>query len=223
MVNQQLLEYVRAQRTAGLSKEAIIKAAAAGGWTSADLEEIFAALDGTAKPAAPVPPPPPPPPPPAAQPQSRVITPPPQPAVPTQAGPVGQSMPQTPPPQPMAVQYTPLGATPRPMAAPGEIMTVKKRRIWPYVLSGVLVLLVALALAIEFYIWPTVSELFAPTPAELNTPPLQPIGNPSPINTDTTATDTSQLPTPFGTAASSTATSTVSAPVATSTATSSVR
>jgi len=44
MINPQLLNYVRAQRAAGVSKEEIIKALAGGGWSALDAQEAFAAL-----------------------------------------------------------------------------------------------------------------------------------------------------------------------------------
>ena len=46
MINEQLLAYVRAQRAAGVSKDAIIAALAQGGWTSQDVNEAFAAIEG---------------------------------------------------------------------------------------------------------------------------------------------------------------------------------
>jgi hypothetical protein len=60
MVNPQLLQYVRAQRAAGVSKEDIVKALATGGWSAQDANEAFAALDVPPPPTAPKPPPPPP-------------------------------------------------------------------------------------------------------------------------------------------------------------------
>lgn len=58
MINPQLLNYVRAQRQAGVSKEDIIKALAGGGWSAQDAQEAFAALEGVQVPpsAAPNPP-----------------------------------------------------------------------------------------------------------------------------------------------------------------------
>lgn len=73
MINPQLLEYVRAQRSAGLSKDAIVQALAQGGWTPQDVNEAFMAIDGVQ-----TPPPPPPAPAPVAP---RVIIPPVQPSV----------------------------------------------------------------------------------------------------------------------------------------------
>ncbi len=57
MINPQLVEYVRVQRANGLSKEAILQALAAGGWTPADVQEAMAALDGVKMPPTAVPPP----------------------------------------------------------------------------------------------------------------------------------------------------------------------
>ncbi len=50
MINQQLLDYVRSQRSAGLPKEAIIQALGAGGWTAADVNEAWMAIDGVKTP-----------------------------------------------------------------------------------------------------------------------------------------------------------------------------
>jgi hypothetical protein len=53
MINQQLLEYVRSQKAAGLSKEAITQALAAGGWTAQDVNEAFMAIEGVRTPPSP--------------------------------------------------------------------------------------------------------------------------------------------------------------------------
>lgn len=58
MINPQLLEYVRAQRSQSLSKEAIVKALAVGGWTYQDVEEAFMAIEGVQTPPKAPPPPP---------------------------------------------------------------------------------------------------------------------------------------------------------------------
>lgn len=75
MINKELTEYVRIQRSNGLSKEAITQALAAGGWNTADVNEAFMAIDGVMV----APPPPPTPPPASVQPtpmQPRVVIPP---------------------------------------------------------------------------------------------------------------------------------------------------
>ncbi|TSC68956.1 MAG: hypothetical protein G01um101456_419 [Parcubacteria group bacterium Gr01-1014_56] len=50
MINQQLLDYVRTQRSSGLSKEAIVSALAAGGWNANDVNEAFMAIEGVRTP-----------------------------------------------------------------------------------------------------------------------------------------------------------------------------
>lgn len=125
MVNPQLLQYVRAQRTAGISKEDIIKALAGGGWSASDAQEAFAAIDGP--PPAPLAPKPPAPPPvqtsaPAAM--SAM-----SPAV--QPRPVN-TMTST-MQQPMSVRSQPVAVVQqRPVYAP----QVKRRSRWPWVLLG---------------------------------------------------------------------------------------
>ncbi len=60
MINPQLLNYVRAQRAAGVQREEIIKALAGGGWSAQDAQEAFAAIEGVQVPPVtpkPVPPP----------------------------------------------------------------------------------------------------------------------------------------------------------------------
>ena len=46
MINPQLLQYVRAQRASGVSKEDISKALSSGGWSAADAAEAFQAIEG---------------------------------------------------------------------------------------------------------------------------------------------------------------------------------
>lgn len=144
MINQQLLDYVRQQKTAGISKEAIIQALAAGGWTANDVNEAFMAIEGVK-----VPPPPPPPPPPLPAP----ITPP---APPVQPIPPLQSKGSRvivpppgsrPPGNPNAAPVPSIGA--RPMIASSEFSTapgvVKKRR---GILKWLLVLLILILLGL---------------------------------------------------------------------------
>ncbi len=127
MINPQLLEYVRAQRANGLSKEAIIQALSAGGWTAADVNEAMMAIDG-------------------------VKTPPPPPPAPEQFKPV---QPRTiiPPPGAVPVVMTPIGAatqasqTPasRPVVAASEFSTAsvkKSGRSWFFAILIVIILLV---------------------------------------------------------------------------------
>jgi hypothetical protein len=128
MINQQLIEYVRAQRSNGLSKEAIIQALGAGGWTSNDVNEAFMAIDGVK-----TPPPPPPPPTPNFQNPPRTIVPPP--GAQTPMG-TTSAMPGAAP--------TPTPPAPRPVVAASEFSTaqVKKRRSWPWVLLLILFVLI---------------------------------------------------------------------------------
>lgn len=59
MINQQLLEYIRAQLKAGARKEDIKKILSTGGWTAQDADEAFMAIEGVTvppvKPPMPVP------------------------------------------------------------------------------------------------------------------------------------------------------------------------
>lgn len=126
MTNPQLLEYVRVQRANGLSKEAIIQALSAGGWTAADVNEAMMAIDGVTTP-------PPPPPPPASVPmQPRTIIPPPG-AVPVVMTPIGA-----------ATQASQAPAS-RPVVAASEFSTasVKKSGMsWFFMILIIIVLLV---------------------------------------------------------------------------------
>ena len=139
MINPQLLEYIRAQRAAGLSKDAITQALAAGGWNSQDANEAFMAIEGVKTP----PPPPPAAPGPAAP---RTITPPP--TTPAMQQPMGGQM------QPMGGQMgttPPAAVQPRPMMAASELSTapggVKKRRKWPWILLIILLVIIGLGVA----------------------------------------------------------------------------
>ena len=108
MINEQLVQYVRAQRTNGLTKEAITAALAEGGWTSTDVNEAFMAIDGVSTP------PPTPKPTPVAP---RTIIPPPG-AAPVTSTPIGN------------ISSTPLE---RPTMAPSELTGAsapKKKSSW---------------------------------------------------------------------------------------------
>ena len=123
MVSPQLLQYVRAQRAAGISKEEIIKALAGGGWSAADAQEAFAAIEApAASPMAPKPPPPP----------TAVAPKPPL----GQASLGGTSRPApVSAPQPVSVRPQPAAVVqPRSAYAPQP----KKRAKWPWVLLGLL-------------------------------------------------------------------------------------
>lgn len=134
MVNPQLLAYVRAQRSAGVSKEEIVKALAGGGWSAQDAQEAFAAIDGPPAPppmAAPKPPPP-------------VSTPNPAPSPMSAMSPAMQTRPamspvQTPPMQPMSVRPQAAAVVqPRSVYAP----QLKRRSKWPWVLLFLIIFFV---------------------------------------------------------------------------------
>jgi hypothetical protein len=59
MVNPELLNYVRGQLGAGISRDQIKKALATGGWSDQDASDAFNVIDGVRLPPS-VPPPPPP-------------------------------------------------------------------------------------------------------------------------------------------------------------------
>jgi hypothetical protein len=194
MINQQLLDYVRAQRSAGLSKEAILQALAAGGWTQNDVTEAFMALDGVKTPPSP---PPPPPPQTAAPLQPRVIIPPSGAAAPAEQ--------------------------PRPSLAPAEFSTapVRRRSSFSFYLL-LLVLLVFIGAGAAVYLKPSLLNAFAPyfqsffpqitqdeVPEVVNTTPV----NPLPIATSTNE----GLATPQSTTTAATTTATTTKPTATST------
>src|SRR5260370_414752 len=54
MPNQKLLEYVRAERVAGATKEAIVAALVSSGWRPEDITAAWLVARGPALPAAPV-------------------------------------------------------------------------------------------------------------------------------------------------------------------------
>lgn len=140
MINPQLLNYVRAQRSAGVPKEEIIRALSGGGWSAQDANEAFAAIEGVqVPPAAPRPAPPP-------------ITPAPQPVV-------QQPIVQQPAPQPHPIQ--PISPRVQPVATVQQrsvYSPVRKRRVWPWLLLLVIFLFGGIAggayLAVE-YPWAT--------------------------------------------------------------------
>ena len=119
MVNPQLLQYVRAQRAAGVSKEDIIKALGGGGWSATDAQEAFAVIEAPPPPAAPRPAPLPP------------VTP----------APVQQRPTPIAAPQPAAMTVRPQSAAviqPRPSYAPQP----RRRSRWPWVLLFLIIFFV---------------------------------------------------------------------------------
>ena len=129
MINPQLLNYVRAQRAAGISKEEIIKALGGGGWSAQDAGEAFAAIEGVQVPPAPRPAPLPP----VAAPTPAPV-PQPRPAPVTAFQPAAQAA-QT------SVRVQPAPVVQRqPVYSP-----VKKRRIWPWLFLLVIFLLGGIA------------------------------------------------------------------------------
>lgn len=221
MINPQLLEYVRAQRTAGLSKEAIVQALAQGGWTPQDVNEAFMAIDGVQTP--PVPPPAPP----RATPgpvTPRVIIPPAQPA----AAPMQPGIPPLQPIQPMGMGAQ-FSTTPtlRPMMAASEVATARvapKRGHWLlYTIVGIIVLAV-LALGAFAYLRPdfflNMLGLSLPTPTptleDTGAQPLVPAeSEPINIEPDTEATTTAGTATT--TASTTSDVSTTTSPTGTTT------
>lgn len=159
MINPQLLNYVRAQRAAGVSKEEIIKALGGGGWSAQDAVEAFAAIEGVQVPPAPRPAPPPPPvaaPTPAPQPRPAPVLAP-QPVVQTA---------QT------SVRVQPAPVVQRqPVYSP-----VKKRHIWPWLFLLVIFLFGGLAggayLAVEY---PWVSSMVQEVKNLIVPPTLEPV------------------------------------------------
>ena len=151
MINAQLLDYVRAQRAAGLSREAITEAVSAGGWSANDVNEAFMAIDGVKTP----PPPPPPVPFPPAGPRT-VVTPP---------SPIQTPQPPTPPAftPPPAVSAPPI---PRPAIVISQNTTgVKKKRGIGSIVAltiFILVLVCAGALALLAYFYPALLTSFIP-------------------------------------------------------------
>lgn len=116
MVNPQLLQYVRAQRTAGVSKEDIIKALAGGGWSAQDAQEAFAAVETPQPPVAPRP------------------VPPPAPVVAPQPVQVRSAPTMVVTPQPLSSRMQPAAVV---QPRPGYTPQPKKRR-WPWVFFGLL-------------------------------------------------------------------------------------
>ncbi len=130
MVNPQLLQYVRAQRAAGISKEDIVKALAGGGWSAQDAQEAFAAIDA---------PPPPPTPKPAPPPITPPVSTPPVTAAPMQPRPAPAAAPVSQAPMGMNVRPQPAAVVqPRPAYAP----QAKRRSKWPWILLGLIIFFV---------------------------------------------------------------------------------
>jgi hypothetical protein len=174
MINPQLLEYVRAQRAAGLSKDAITQALATGGWSAQDANEAFMAIEGVKTP----PPPPPSAPGPVAP---RVITP------PATAVPGVAVNPPTPIGQPMGAQSamtSPAAVQPRPMMAASELNTapVRARHTgrWILIVVILLILLALVGAGLYVYLNPSILTQYlpqapspAPTYVPTNTPPVE--------------------------------------------------
>jgi hypothetical protein len=51
MANQQLVDYIRAQESLGVTKDALAKAVVTAGWPEADIADAFAVVEGKAAPA----------------------------------------------------------------------------------------------------------------------------------------------------------------------------
>ncbi|HVV39213.1 MAG TPA: hypothetical protein VHD31_02705 [Candidatus Paceibacterota bacterium] len=209
MINPQLLEYVRAQRAAGLSKDAITQALAQGGWSSQDANEAFMAIEGVK-----TPPPAPAAPGPVAP---RVLTPPTavpgtaiNPVTPAAQAPMGGQI-------PTAASMAPL--TPRPMMAASELKTapvaVRHTGRWILILAVLLLLLGVGGVGAWVYMNPSVISSYLPGNSENTMPTYVPSDTPeAPIMpTESTTTATSTATTTPGTTASTsvsvTATTTV--------------
>jgi len=165
MINPQLLNYVRAQRQAGVPKEEIIKALSGGGWSAADAQDAFAAIEGVqVPPVSPKPPAPP------------VITPAPTPT--PQPRPV-----QPAPPQPMAQPVSqPLQATmrtqPQPVVQrqPVYAQVVKKRRIGPWIFMLFLFLIIGfIGGAYAAVAYPVVHDMVQELKNFISPPTLEPV------------------------------------------------
>ncbi|HVZ76093.1 MAG TPA: hypothetical protein VG934_02355 [Candidatus Paceibacterota bacterium] len=221
MINPQLLEYVRAQRAAGLSKEVITQALAAGGWTPGDVTEAFMAIDGVQKPPTPPPPAPAP-----VAPAPRAVTPPPM-GMPMQQPiqPMGQPMSQ--PMQPMNAAPIGQGMNPmmnRPMSAPmmgqrpasmpamSEITTVpgvKRRGGWiKWVIILVILLLI---LAGGAYAFLNFGSILSMVGLGLPQPAVQEEQAPADQNNTIQILPTDNAPSTDTTSASSTASTTLEA------------
>ena len=158
MINPQLLDYVRAQRATGLSKDAITQALAAGGWSAQDANEAFMAIEGVKTP----PPPPPTSPGPTG---ARMITPPVvvagaavNPPIQAQQAPMGgQSSAMTPP---VAI------IQPRPIMAASELNTapvrVRHTGRWILIIVIVLILLAVAGAAAWIYMNPSILTQYLP-------------------------------------------------------------
>lgn len=212
MINQDVLTYIRGQIALGVSREAIKKSLATGGWTEGDMQEAFAAIDGVKTP------PPPPPPPPRAEPPQQAIRPPvTSSGVSMQGGaPLGMQRTSAPP-------GTPIGMPPqqRPVPSISTISSapVQKRKSssWPLFVLLFILLLVAGGVA-AYFLYPDVVREYVPFVGmqdEMTPPPEPPNlfeqtpGEESPVVEDPFATSTATT-TPNGTA-TSTATTTLQA------------
>ena len=184
MINPQLLDYVRAQRAAGLSKDAITQALAAGGWTTQDANEAFMAIEGVK-----TPPPPPPASPATPGPVApRVITPPTavpgvaiNPPTPAQQAPMGGQMSAMTPPAAVG--------QPRPIMAASELNTapvhVRHTGRWILIIIIVLIVLAIVGAAAWIYLNPSILTQYLPQASQstqqpasdyvpaTNTPPVE--------------------------------------------------
>ncbi len=136
MINQPLLDYVRAQRGSGLSREAIVSGLAAGGWSQNDVDEAFMAIEGvrTPPPLAPLNTPATP----------RTIVPPIQITQPPQTS----GVPLSKAPLTVAVVAPTLTPVSRPIAAVSEVRTApaRKKRSIGSIIALIFLILVVLGL-----------------------------------------------------------------------------
>jgi hypothetical protein len=193
MINQDVLAYIRSQSALGVSRDAIKKALATGGWSEEDMVEAFAAIDGIQKP----------PPPPSA-------------SLPPVTPPITTPRPLTPVSAPVSAPATPPVTFTRPASSAAYVPQPmrKKRSKWPWVLL-LLVLLMVGGLVAAYYLYPSLISHYIPgfpTPVEpLDEPAAQsqePVieENNTTINIDVPAASSTATTTPDTTASTTAST-----------------
>lgn len=220
MANQQLVDYIKSQLAAGVTKPDLQKAITTAGWSDQDSTDAFNVVEGKAPvaPAAPATPKPATPVQPAAQPVAQPLQQPVKPVTPVQQpmqpiGPTTQLQPIINPAGPTSTIAPNLGG---PMRASTMQMNVSREgpasRMWLWVtlVVGAFVLVIAAA---AFLFMPQIQEILSfylgggvpvvPVEEQMQLPPV-----PEPVAT-TTATTTPAATSTGGTVASSTASTTL--------------